>query len=130
MVRFDSFIFEQDYPEENENIIDLMMELIISLEPEQLDDEQYDMVIKILDEIDSWDYDVEENVIEGALAKKSTPEERRYFKNYYRSHKKRIRDKINRFNNSGKGKLRQEKIKRLKKTNLTPSGRSKVSHRT
>lgn len=108
----------------DKEIFSRLMELTLSLEPEQLNDDQINQMVSILE-----DMDFEEEVDE-IKAKRSTQKERQYYKQYARKNRIKIKLKREKFKKSAEGKRREVLKKRLAKSNKTPTGRKKVTYHT
>ena len=100
-----------------------LMDFALSIEPEQLNDDQVEQMASILEDMDFEDSEIDE-----IKAKKSTSQEKQYYKQYARKNRMKIKLKREKFKKSAEGKRRDVLKKKLAKSGKTPTGRKKVQY--
>ena len=124
--------FDVDY---DESLFDEMVEFILTLEPNQLTDEQNEAIIDLYEDFEiasgedgDEDDDEDEDIEERRLAKRTKAGSRRKAKAYYRRHKSKIKRRKKKFKRSAKGKKRKRMTKLKAKSGRTATGRKKVRY--
>ena len=107
----------------NDELFDKMANLIIGLDPENLDDRQLDKVLEIIS-----DFEDSEELEEEVKAKKTTVTKKQYASKYYRKNKKKVKKKKVELERSITGKTRERMKPIMAKGRKTPTGRYKVSY--
>ena len=107
----------------NDELFDKMANLIIGLEPENLDDRQLDKVLEIIS-----DFEDAEELEEEVKAKKTAVTKKQYASKYYRKNKKKMKKKKVELERSITGKTRERMKPIMAKGRKTPTGRHKVSY--
>jgi hypothetical protein len=111
----------------DEEIFTRLMDFALSIEPEQLNDDQVEQISSILEDMD---FEEDEEVEELRKATKSTSQERQYYKQYARKNRMKIKLKREKFKRSSEGRKREALKKKLAKSGKTPTGRKKVQYHT
>ena len=112
--QIDDYISEIDV-DLDEELFDRMVDFIVSLDPDQLSEEQLEIVMDIIEDFEFEDQeDVEENMSEVRYLKKTTRKERREAKIYRRKNKAKIKAWRRR---------NKAKLKRAKKTGRGLTGK-------
>jgi len=107
----------------DEEIFNRALDLIVGLEPEQLNDEQLEEVMSLLDDLKT-----EDDITELRKSKRSAPEKRREARQYWRRNKQKIKLKRKKFRKSAEGRKRKRNRTRLAKSGRTAMGRRKVEY--
>lgn len=122
--QFDYMVTEPEWKVvSDERVFTEMANLIMSLEPDQLDDIQMQKVIDIFNEMQA-----EAELDEEVKAKRSSTKAKQYLKKYYRTQKVSMKKKKKEFDQSIKGKVRKKKEPIMAKGRKTPTGRHKVEY--
>jgi hypothetical protein len=109
----------------DEKFFDDVMELVLSLEPEQLNEEQTEKMVYILE---NMNFEEEDELEELRKATKSTSQEKQYYKQYARKNRMKIKLKRDKFKKSAEGKRRSVLKNKMAKSGKTPTGRKKVQY--
>ena len=107
----------------DENIFDRVLDLVISLDPEQLDDGQLEEVMDIIDDLET-----EDEITEARRSGRTSIEKRREAKKYWNKNKVKIKLKRKKFKKSSEGRKRKRIRKRMEKSGRTALGRKKVTY--
>jgi len=109
----------------DEDIIDQMLEFFMSLEPDQVSDEQATSIMEILDYWDDEEESDEEKELSELVRRKVRidPAERRKRRREYRRTKFKKRRKLKKYRRSARGKLMARKSKRMAKRGRTATGK-------
>ena len=112
-------------PEFEEEIFDRMWEFIVSLDPQQLSEEQADQIMSIIEDVELEYEGLEEDEVDEVAAKRTRikPSERRKRKQEYRKNKAKIKRAAKKYKRSSRGKQMAKKSKRMKKQGKTATGR-------
>lgn len=115
---------------EEEDIFDRMFEFIISLDPEQLTEEQASEVMDIVEDIELIYEDINEDEEYDDVLDEATPKRvrinraaRRKRKMLYRKKKAKLRRMAKRYRKSARGRMMAKKAKRMKRRGKTATGR-------
>ncbi len=126
--RIDNYFNEEfgiDYVEDGD-ILEKMYDLIISLDPDKLSDENADNLVGIIDDLADRPAEEDEEEMEEAIAAKRvriSPAAKRKRKKEYRKKRAKIRVKAKRYRKTAGYKKYQRKSKRLKKAGKTSTGK-------
>ncbi|HUS49761.1 MAG TPA: hypothetical protein VMZ91_06325 [Candidatus Paceibacterota bacterium] len=110
----------------DEDLFGRMINFIMELEPDSLTTEQLNIVMSIIEDIESQD-DMEESILK---SKKSTMSHNRYSKKYYSLNKTKVNNKKDQVKKSLDGKEKERKEEIMKKSNRTPTGKKKTRYNT
>lgn len=110
----------------DEKVFEAMANFLVSLEPEQLNDEQLHKIADIFTEMKS-EAEVED-MGEEVKARKSQINTKQYATKYYRLNKDKIKLKKDKLERSIKGQSRDRMKSIQAKIRKTPTGRHKVSY--
>jgi hypothetical protein len=130
-----AFIDKQIEIQKSQELFDRMADLIVSIEPDSLSDEQLEEVINLLTDMEIEDEDEISEVIKGTvvrkykLASKSGTQEKAYARKYYRKNRIKIKRKKMLFKRSAEGRKRKRLMSRMIRQHKTPTGRRKVRYR-
>lgn len=124
---------------DDDSLFERMADLIMTLEPEVLSDDQLDDTLSIIEDIDyigSEDDDLndvsfkdeDENIDEIKLAKKTSQKSRMKSKRYYQKNRSKIKMKKKKLAKSSVGKMRKRKSAIMAKSGKTASGRKMVKY--
>ena len=106
-----------------ESLFNKMANLIIGLEPDNLNDRQLSKVLEIIDDFQDAD-----ELAEEVKAKKTTINHKAYASKYYRQKKEKMKKKKKELEKSITGKTRERMRPIMAKGRKTPTGRHKVSY--
>jgi hypothetical protein len=115
-----------EYIEVEEDIIDRIFDFIISLEPNQVTEEQADSILEIINIIDpDEDEEIDPEEIEEAFKRRvrRNIKAARKRRRVYRRQRARRRMKARRYRRSAKGKRTARKAKRFKRLGRTSTGK-------
>lgn len=118
----------------DEELFTKAIDLISSLDPESLSDEQLKTVdgifedLEIMSEEDIEEED-EESLDEIRYARRTKPKRRRIARMYYRRNKSRVKRARRKFKRSSLGRRRMRIAKRMARSGRTATGRRKVHYR-
>jgi len=115
----------------DDTLFEKMADLVVSLEPELLTDDQLDVTLEILEDIDSIgseDEDEEDSIDEIKLAKKTSTASRMKAKRYYQKNRSKIKMKKKKLAKSSVGKMRKRKSVVMAKSGKTATGRKAVKY--
>lgn len=118
--------FEDDDFDESE-IFEKVLNLLIDLDPEELNDSQIDKLGKIFDDIEELGID---DIDEIKRAKKSLATIKQYARAYYRKKKLQLKKAKRRIMRSAEGRKRAKNKKRMAKQRKSPGGRKKIIYNT
>ena len=122
-MKFNEYLSNDDVIEE-ELFGDIVIDLIDSLDFDNMSEEQGNFVGKIFENLD-------EDISEGppaAKVKKTSPEEKRKHKKDYKKNKQKLKKASQKFRKSAAGKQFAKKQKRMAKKGLTGTGK-KITRR-
>lgn len=109
------------------SLFDNMADFILTLDEDQLDDNQMDMLEAILDYLDEEGPE-EEGVSEIRYARKTKGRERMKARAYRRRNRAKIRRRRKKFKRTAAGKRRERRKKIMSKRGRTATGRKKVRY--
>lgn len=116
LAKIDRLLIEDDI-DIDEEVMDKMFDLIVSLSDENLSDEQADKVSEIIDMVDPDDEDEVSEVFKKRV-KRDLPAARKR-RREYRTKRSKMRLKAKRYRRSASGKMTLRKAKRYKKFGKT-----------
>lgn len=116
LAKIDRLLIEDDI-DIDEEVMDKMFDLIVSLSDENLSDEQADKVSEIIDMVDPDDEDEISEVFKKRV-KRDLPAARKR-RREYRTKRSKMRLKAKRYRRSASGKMTLRKAKRYKKFGKT-----------
>lgn len=114
--------------EKDNDIFERMVDFLIGLDPDQLDEQQLEMLVNILEDMEiTYDglEDVEEATVR-AKRKRTKPSEKRERRRYYRQHRAQIKRKVKRYKKSAKGRRMKKLAKRMSKRGKTATGKRRT----
>ena len=111
-------------PKSDEVMFNKMLNFIISLDPEQLTDNQLEEISNMLEDLEFEDEDLTEIKMSG----KTSQEKRRYQARYYRRFRSKISQKRKKFRKSAEGRKRKKQSERMEKVGKTPTGKARVRY--
>ena len=126
--------YEEDEEEgitSDSELLNAMVDFLMTLDPDKLDDEQFEMYMEIMDQFDDEEDDEEEEMDDGdfveideaALRKKRDKAARRENKKKYRTKKNKIKLAAKIWRRSAEYKKYQRKKKMMSKQNRTARGK-------
>jgi hypothetical protein len=110
-----------------EELFSKMANFIINLDPENLSDSQVDEVIKMIEDMESDNNDLQE-LKTPKLAKRTSATKNQYSKKWYRKNRAEIKRRKKKFRRSAEGRKRANKRERLSRQGRTATGRKKVRY--
>ena len=120
-------IEEFENEEDESEMFEMMLNLLIDLDPDILNDSQIEKLEKLLDDIEVLGID---DVDEARRAKKSLATIKQYARAYYRKKKLQLKKAKKRIMLSAEGKKRKKNKKRMASQKKSPGGRKQIIYNT
>lgn len=125
--KINNLLLEAEFEVDSDDpIFTKMANLILSLDPEKLSNEQIEKVSNIVEDLDFKKPEKNEEI----KAKKELATKKQYANSYYRKNKDKIKKKKVELNRSIEGQKRNRIKPIMAKQRKTPTGRHKVSYNT
>ena len=114
--KLDKFLIEDDVEDQDEELMDKMLDVILSLSDETISDEQADKISEIVDMLDPDEEEVSEVFKKRVRRDLGAARQRR---REYRQKRSKMRLKAKRYRRSAQGKMTLRKAKRYRKFGKT-----------
>jgi hypothetical protein len=111
----------------DEEMFDKMANFIINLDPDKLNDNQVEAVIKMIEDLEPEVEEIEE-LRKPKLAKRTPATKNQYSKKWYRKNRTHVKRRKKKFRRSAEGRKRANKREILARQGRTPTGRKKVRY--